>query len=405
MKKILSILIAVVILLGAAGKANVRGADYGSYIKDMPQRVRALTPAQIQTALSKFKDMGTHWSRTSVGRMAAVEIITGYPDGTFKPENNVQVDQFLKMVIKGIGFTPQEGDTYWADPYIEIAQDIGVIGYNEFSNYARNITREEAAKIVMKAVMREEQAPDASATSMVRAKIKDYTSIGDMLKQSVLDGYVMGIFNGNPDGKFNPKGTLKRSEAAAMVYRYLDEDSRTPFKPATSEALFIKNVYGKYFAVTPPKASLMERYNAAIVLEKAVAKSKGHSYIITNPEVRSVVMYCYKSRESKKEDMFSQAMNINVLSLDNEGLAFPYNITIYKPQEVSDIHKDVITEVFKFWFEGETEKAIAEFNKCLEIAKKAGKAIDNSYTFNKRKVVMYTVENQPVLTVRIYHKK
>ncbi|MDF2835293.1 MAG: hypothetical protein K0Q63_933, partial [Paenibacillus sp.] len=55
--------------------------------------------AAAAASAAVFTDIGSHWARTTIQTMVASGILDGYPDGTFRPEEPVQVDQFVKMLI------------------------------------------------------------------------------------------------------------------------------------------------------------------------------------------------------------------------------------------------------------------------------------------------------------------
>ncbi len=90
-------------------------------------------------------------------------VVAGYPDGTFKPENNVTRAEAAKMIIAALGLTAQaEGNTttfsdcqgHWAAGYIGYAQALGVlkgVGNNKF-NPGGNVTYQETLTMIVRAV-------------------------------------------------------------------------------------------------------------------------------------------------------------------------------------------------------------------------------------------------------------
>ena len=53
-------------------------------------------------SLSNFSDMD-HWSAPYVNYCAALGLIAGYTDGTFRPENNVSTVEMAKMLLNVAG--------------------------------------------------------------------------------------------------------------------------------------------------------------------------------------------------------------------------------------------------------------------------------------------------------------
>ncbi|WP_316436061.1 S-layer homology domain-containing protein [Leptolyngbya sp. NK1-12] len=96
-------------------------------------------PNQNQTA--PFPDIQNHWAQPFIETLAAQDIIAGYLDGTFRPENPVARDEFAAMVRQSFnqeaerqlesGSVYEDVPTdYWAAPAIEEAAEMGFMqGY------------------------------------------------------------------------------------------------------------------------------------------------------------------------------------------------------------------------------------------------------------------------------------
>lgn len=169
-----------------------------------------------------------HWAYDTVMEAANRNIINGYTDGTFRPNNNVEVDAYIKMVVAAMGNNLQNGNDYWASTYINKAIELKLIEGNEYNTYRRAITREEAAKIIVNALAVNEQLPDEQIISKIAAKVPDYNKISDKYKQHVLIAYTTGLITGDTKGYFKPQSNLTRAEAATVIMRLLDKDLRQP---------------------------------------------------------------------------------------------------------------------------------------------------------------------------------
>ncbi len=116
-----------------------------------------------------FKDIPTdHWAYKEINSLAEQNVIAGYPDESFKPENGVNRAEFTKMIIKAIdkddmpvtaecAFTDIEPD-FWAYEDILRSKELGlVVGYpdNTFQPY-NYITKAEAISIVSKTIKKEQ---------------------------------------------------------------------------------------------------------------------------------------------------------------------------------------------------------------------------------------------------------
>jgi hypothetical protein len=111
--------------------------------------------ASYKSETSKFSDVsGNEWFSEAVGFLVAKEVLTGYPDGTFKGVNPITRAEFVTVASK-FGETNPSGNVsfndvssaHWAMDYITSAFNNGwITGYPDGSfGPDRNITRAEAA--------------------------------------------------------------------------------------------------------------------------------------------------------------------------------------------------------------------------------------------------------------------
>ena len=47
-----------------------------------------------------FTDVDGHWAESSIERWTEEEVVNGYEDNTFKPENNVTRAEFVAMIVR-----------------------------------------------------------------------------------------------------------------------------------------------------------------------------------------------------------------------------------------------------------------------------------------------------------------
>ena len=81
------------------------------------------------TGATQFADVAAdHWASGAIALAAQNGIVNGYPDGTFKPDNNVLYEEAIKMVVAALGYTAV-AETYGAYPtgYQIVAAQTGVL--------------------------------------------------------------------------------------------------------------------------------------------------------------------------------------------------------------------------------------------------------------------------------------
>lgn len=178
-----------------------------------------------------FSDLSeSHWARGHIEDLFGREIISGYPDGTFKPEDNVRVNEFLAMTLRGIGYHLESKSSDWSKPYVDKAIELGVIEDKEFPQYTAFITREQMASVIVNTIALKDLKLPSSTDAYVIRNMKDYHLVEDYYKQNVIESYKAGIITGYPDGTFRPEGLATRAEASKVLINFLNPSSRTPYK-------------------------------------------------------------------------------------------------------------------------------------------------------------------------------
>lgn len=398
----LLIFIRILISPGAFCLADENDTEIGYRVKPLTDRLASLSQSDRDRALSRFSDMKKHWSREYIGKLAALEIISGMPDGTFKPDNPLRVDEFIKMTVCAMGLRPGTGSQYWAEPYINAAVEYGLIGKDEFDSYTREITRQEMAKIIVLATLLKEPAPDSGLDELAKMNIRDFAKIGDAYKQYVITAYRMGIVTGTPEGFFNPGSTLTRGEAGAVILRNLSVVDRKPFKAEEGFAIDLTNSRsGERAIICRPE--YREEIRVAHLLKNSADKSRGFLGVGYNLESGYIGFSLYESEAAFKKN-FIENTQASIGIHINSDCEFPYNITIYDPDKTKELHRQFYAELFRYLFEHDSNKAMAQFDKYLELYKETDEYVEDSYYFNNRKFIIYKPENDKVFSIWIYSK-
>jgi len=117
--------------------------------------VRALDPPSAdlvgtltQTVpASGFPDMEGHWAERYVGYAVRNGIVVGFPDGTFRPGDNVRSNEMLTMVLRAVGITNEEIGLNWPADFIARADREGIL-QGLGATLPEFATREIAARMV-----------------------------------------------------------------------------------------------------------------------------------------------------------------------------------------------------------------------------------------------------------------
>jgi len=92
--------------------------------------VKAMAPDEEElkaAAKSSFSDLaGFDWAAKYIDYAAAKGIISGYPDGTFRPANQVTYAEMASMLVRALGYGPEDLTGNWSDNYITKAEELGI---------------------------------------------------------------------------------------------------------------------------------------------------------------------------------------------------------------------------------------------------------------------------------------
>jgi len=176
-------------------------------------------PAANQTVLT---DINGHWAAESIRNMLGIGILSGYPDGTFKPDQTITRAEFASMLAKAFKLSASGNKVFddtaghWAQDYIAAASDAGIVsGFNN-NNFEPDepITREQMAVMVTKA------AKAGKPTQAI--SFKDKNDISVWAQEAVASAVSAQVLSGYPDQTFRPKNNANRAEAASVLTKALN---------------------------------------------------------------------------------------------------------------------------------------------------------------------------------------
>jgi len=95
-----------------------------------------------------FPDVKNEWFASYICTGLKSNVINGYPDGTFRPELEINVVEALKMTFNAFDIEVDSVDnSVWYMPYVNYAKNNGYF-LDSFYDYSKNITREEVSELV-----------------------------------------------------------------------------------------------------------------------------------------------------------------------------------------------------------------------------------------------------------------
>lgn len=204
-------------------------------------------PSTILAAPQAFKDINnTEWYINDLNSLTKRNIISGFPDNTFRGNSLLKKDQLIKTLIVSFDYNVIASPNYWAQNYIDKAIEMNWLEGLKQDHYNNDIDRFDTCKLMINAIGNTEIYPsDLESYSIY---IKDYETIPANYKQDVLKTYYLGLITGYPDGNFKGSNNLTRAEAVAIINRLINPNNRRkPLNPIDCEKLnnilFNNNVF------------------------------------------------------------------------------------------------------------------------------------------------------------------
>ncbi len=170
----------------------------------------------------ELSDIDGHWAEKDIRELVGIGAITGYPDGTYRPEGTITRAEFSSVLRGALGLEEAAGATFpdivdhWGQGRIEALILAGVIDTDLYGPHYRpdgSITREEIAMMTVRML--------GEMTGATEIPFIDAATVGEGFHPYVAEAYAQEIIFGYPDDTFRPRGTATRAEAAVMAIRAL----------------------------------------------------------------------------------------------------------------------------------------------------------------------------------------
>lgn len=183
-------------------------------------------------ATKTFTDVkDTDWFYKDVTRLVDQGVVNGFDDSTFKPAQQLQRDQWIKLLVSTKNKQVLNSQGYWATNYIQEAFNLGILNSTyptliNGKNYATAINRYETTKLMMTLIP---STAIPSNWSEFSTEIADYAKIPTQYKDSIVKAYAIGLITGYPDGTIQGNNILNRAESTSLINRIIDPAQR--YKP------------------------------------------------------------------------------------------------------------------------------------------------------------------------------
>jgi hypothetical protein len=135
---------------------------------------------------SSFSDVAGHWAEELIREAVFGGFITGYEDGTFRPDQPISAEHFAAVLTKGLAIplTAAPKDTYDPMGYFQALRDVGIVKENEFTaeEWEQNLIRSVMIKLALRAL-------DAAQSDVDEKQLAQQAAAAGLLdsEQAVVD--------------------------------------------------------------------------------------------------------------------------------------------------------------------------------------------------------------------------
>lgn len=175
-----------------------------------------------------FYDMAGHWAENAVKLLVSKDIAAGYEDNSFRPEENITREEFVKLLVIAFKIPSSEeapefsdiSSDRWSREYISGAAKAGIVFGNDRNEFEplKKITRQEMCAMAGRCL----EYKNISLQPGETAQFSDFSEIAPFAKKYVAGFADAGIVNGVGEGRFAPNDNSTRAMAAKIIFEILN---------------------------------------------------------------------------------------------------------------------------------------------------------------------------------------
>ncbi|MFD0961177.1 S-layer homology domain-containing protein [Paenibacillus chungangensis] len=183
----------------------------------------------------EFHDMKNHWAKDAVNNMASRLIVSGIGNEMFSPNREITRAEFAAIIVRGLGLGLESGEsvftdvkvTDWYSSAIQTAYEYELISGYDDGTFRPNekITREQAMLIIanaMKITGLKDNLAKESKDAALQA-FEDKAQISAWSIAGVVDTILAGVVSGRSPNHLAPQDFITRAEVATIMERILEK--------------------------------------------------------------------------------------------------------------------------------------------------------------------------------------
>ena len=172
----------------------------------------------VEPLVSGFRDIKGHWAEKSIVALVKDKVLTGYGDATFRPNRALTRAEAVAILVKAFGYSGGSSiafsdieTNHWARSAIRAAVHVGMVsGYSDGTfRPDQPVSRAEVSAMVAKAMGLKETTTVTGPFSDMKADHWASGWVSQLVAKKVLSGY--------QDGSFKPDNLITRGEMSTMT--------------------------------------------------------------------------------------------------------------------------------------------------------------------------------------------
>ena len=174
----------------------------------------------------KFNDITGHWAEEEIRELAKEGIVKGRSETEYEPEGTVTRAEFAALITRALGLNASlyQGDFGDVDPNawyaneVQTIIDAGIMSGDPDGAFRPEdtISRQEMAKVIVNAYLIKTGVSDVTAAEIT---FSDNDRIADWAKEAVGKAAALGLITGMGDGTFAPNDNMTRAQSAVVIFR------------------------------------------------------------------------------------------------------------------------------------------------------------------------------------------
>ncbi|MEG4015464.1 MULTISPECIES: S8 family serine peptidase [unclassified Microcoleus] len=175
---------------------------------------------------ARFSDISGHWAENFIEALAAGNIISGFPDGSFKPDDCLNRAQYAALLVSAFSPIPKRLATnfidvsasFWARSAIERANRAGFLSGFPGLKFGpnQNLTKTEAIVSLVNGLELKGGNPDVLKVYTDRSQIPNFA-----LSAAATATALNIVVNYPARDRLSPQRDITRAEISALIYQTL----------------------------------------------------------------------------------------------------------------------------------------------------------------------------------------